>query len=135
DRGDETVFVVGLISDSVELPSWFCNAQTIPVTGLTFNPSTSPAMENVSCTAPLKPYRTIVLSPEPPVEEAVLPYSIQTDPSPMVTESGFVPPTGPPVAKTETFVTVWAVPADTLAAMSRAVIDRPLMLNIVNISP
>jgi hypothetical protein len=35
------------ISDGVALSSWFCNAQTFPVTGLTFSPSTSPAIENV----------------------------------------------------------------------------------------
>jgi hypothetical protein len=41
-------------------------------------------------------YCTIVLDLDAPVESAPLPYSIQTDPSPIVTESGCVPPTAPP---------------------------------------
>ena len=83
-----TAFVVGLMKDSVALASLFCNAQTVPVTGLTFSPSTSPEIEKTCSTAPLVLYRTIVLDPPAPVESAVLPYSTHTDPSPMVTESG-----------------------------------------------
>ena len=41
-NGPVTVPVVGLISEIVELASWFCSAQTMPVTGLTLRPSTSP---------------------------------------------------------------------------------------------
>jgi hypothetical protein len=51
----------------------------------------------------------------------------------VVTESGFVPLTEMPVAKTEVFVTIGAASADAPVAMSKAVIDRPLMLTIVNV--
>jgi len=88
------------MSDSVEFPSWFCSAQTIPVTGSTFNPSTRPAISYLCCTAPLSLYWTISLSP-PPVETPVLAYSTQMDPPPFVIESGPVPPTEAPVANTE----------------------------------
>jgi hypothetical protein len=63
----------------------------------------------------------------------VLPYSIQTDPSPIVTESGPVPPTGPPVANTEE-TAVGSACADTLNAIKSAVVDRALMPNVM-ISP
>ena len=95
-----TWWVRGLINDSVEFPSWFCSAQTIPVTGSTFNPSTRPAISYLCWTAPLGLYRTISLSP-PPVETPVLAYSTQIDPPPVVIESGPVPPTAAPFANTE----------------------------------
>ena len=100
-----------MINDSVELPSLFCSAQTIPVTGSTFNPSTRPAIAYSCWTAPLGLYWTISLSP-PPVETPVLAYSTQIDPSPFVIESGPVPPTGAPVANTETLVIVGSAGAD-----------------------
>jgi hypothetical protein len=40
DRGADTVWATGSISDKVELPSWFCSAQNWPVMGLNFSPST-----------------------------------------------------------------------------------------------
>jgi hypothetical protein len=48
---------------------------------------------------------TSLLLPPAPIELA-LPYWTQIDPLPSVIESGCVPPTGPPVAKTEELTTV-----------------------------
>src|SRR5579863_9361051 len=50
--------------------------------------------------APAELYCTMVLFPEAPVESAPLPYSTQMEWSPLVIESGWVPPTATPVAKT-----------------------------------
>jgi hypothetical protein len=65
-----------------------------------------------------------------PVESAVLPYSTHTDPLPIVMESGCVPPTGPPVAKTDE-TAVGSACADATAARKRAVVDRALMRNVM----
>src|ERR1700733_9466212 len=92
--------------ERVELPSWFCKAQTNPVVGSIFSPSTEPAIEYCDWTTPFAAlYCTMVLLPPARVESALLPYSPQTEPLPIVIESGAVPLTAAPLAKTETPVT------------------------------
>ena len=62
----------------------------------------------------------------------MLPYSIQTDPSPIETESGLEPLTKGfvPVANTEE-TAVGSACADTLSAMNKAVVHRNLMRNVM----
>jgi hypothetical protein len=57
-----------------------------------------------------------------PVESTPFPYSIQTDPSPIVTESAPLVPLGP-VAKTEE-TAVGSAWADATVARRRAVVDK-----------
>jgi hypothetical protein len=75
-----------------------------------------------------------VLSSESSVEDAALPYSIQTDPSPIVTESEFVPATGPPVAKIE-LAAVGAASAAPLIATESAAADGIAMLRFMRVPP
>src|ERR1700733_1226291 len=121
--------------DSVALASLFCSAQTIPVVGLNFNPSTRPEIVLLCWTAPLVAlYWTIVLLPPAPVESALSPYSTQTEPPPIVTESGCVPPTGPPVAKTDELA-VGAACADAPSAIRSAAAEGARMGNGIEGSP
>jgi len=69
----------------------------------------------------------------PPVETAVLPYSTKIDPLASVIESGCVPPTGPPVAKTEELTTVGC--ANAPVAMKRAAVDSAFVHNRMVVSP
>ena len=59
-----------------------------------------------------------------------MPYSIQTDPSPIVTESGCVPPTGPPVAKTDELA-VGPACADALIAKKTMLPNRVLIASVM----
>jgi hypothetical protein len=71
-----------------------------------------------------------VLDPDRPVESAPLPYSIQTDPSPIVTESGCVPLTGLPVAKTDELAVSPAC-ADALIAKNTMLPNTVLITSVM----